>query len=118
LLVGAVVVSLVAWILEGRQGLPFEALVISAIVIANAVLGYAEEAKAEQAVAALQRMTATTAAVLRDGVQRRVPAEEIVPGDDLLVLATATPSPRLLGCCLPQTSKRPRPRSRARARRC
>jgi P-type Ca2+ transporter type 2C len=85
LLIAAVVVSLAAWVFEGARGVPFDALVVSAIVIANAVLGYAEEAKAEQAVAALQRMAATTAGVLRDGEQRRVPAEEVVPGDILLL---------------------------------
>ena len=67
LLLGAVVVSLVAWILEGAEGVPFEVVVISVIVLLNAVLGYVQEARAEQAVAALQRMTATTATVVRDG---------------------------------------------------
>jgi P-type Ca2+ transporter type 2C len=85
LLIAAVFVSLAAWVFEGARGVPFDALVVSAIVIANAILGYAEEAKAEQAVAALQRMAATTAGVLRDGEQRRVPAEEVVPGDILLL---------------------------------
>ncbi len=58
---------------------------IVVIVIANAVLGYVQEAKAEQAVAALQRMAASTAAVVRDGNTTRIPADELVPGD-LLVL--------------------------------
>ena len=63
LLLGAVVVSFVAWIFEGAHGLPFEALVVLGIVCANALLGYLEEAKAERAVAALQRLAATTASV-------------------------------------------------------
>lgn len=86
LLFGAIVVSLVAWVFEGAHGLPFDALVVIAIVLANAVLGYAEEAKAEQAVAALQRMTATMASTLRNAEQRRIPASELVPGD-ILILA-------------------------------
>jgi P-type Ca2+ transporter type 2C len=86
LLFGAVVVSLAAWVFEGAHGLPFEAIVVLVIVVANAVLGYAEEAKAEQAIAALQRMAATTASVLRDGKQQRIPASEVVPGD-ILILA-------------------------------
>jgi Ca2+-transporting ATPase len=86
LLFGAIAVSLAAWVFEGAHGWPFEALVVFAIVIANAVLGYAEEAKAEQAVAALQRMAATMASVVRDGEARHIPASEVVPGD-ILVLA-------------------------------
>ena len=61
LLLAAIVVSLVAWVLEGREAAPYDAIVIAAIVVANAVLGYVQEARAEQAVAALQRMAAATA---------------------------------------------------------
>jgi Ca2+-transporting ATPase len=85
LLLAAVVISVVAWALEGAQGVPFEAIVIAVIVVANAVLGFVQERKAEQAVAALQRMAAPTATLLRDGRQVRVPAEEIVPGDVLVL---------------------------------
>jgi len=85
LLGAAVAVSLVAWLVEGAEGFPFEAVVIVAIVVANAVLGYVQEARAEQAVAALQRMAAATATVIRDGQTRTVPAADIVPGDILLL---------------------------------
>jgi magnesium-transporting ATPase (P-type) len=85
LLLGAIVVSFAAWVFEGAHGWPFDALVVLVIVVANAVLGYAEEAKAEQAVAALQRMTATTASVLRDGKSGRIPSAQVVPGDLLLL---------------------------------
>jgi magnesium-transporting ATPase (P-type) len=86
LLLLAIVVSVVAWALEGATGLPTEAIVIAAIVIANAVLGFVQERSAEQAVAALQRMAAPEARVVRDGVERTVPAMDVVPGD-ILVLA-------------------------------
>lgn len=86
LLLGAVVVSLLAWLADGAEGVPWEVLVILGIVVANAVLGYVQEARAEQAVAALQRMAAATATVVRDGDEVEVPAEEVVPGD-VLVLA-------------------------------
>ena len=85
LLLAAVVVSLVAWVLEGAEAAPFDAIVIAAIVVANAVLGYVQEARAEQAVAALQRMAAATAGVVRDGREQRIPAAEVVPGDVLLL---------------------------------
>ena len=86
LLLAAVVVSLVAWILEGGEAAPYDAIVIAAIVVANAVLGYVQEARAEHAVAALQRMAAATAGVVRDGREERIPAAEVVPGD-ILTLA-------------------------------
>jgi magnesium-transporting ATPase (P-type) len=85
LLLAAIVISVVAWALEGAHGVPFEAIVILVIVVANAVLGFVQERKAEQAVAALQRMAAPASTVVRDGQQMRIPAEELVPGD-LLVL--------------------------------
>ncbi|HWD46885.1 MAG TPA: cation-transporting P-type ATPase, partial [Actinomycetota bacterium] len=85
LLLAAIAISVVAWALEGAQGAPFDAIVIAVIVIANAVLGFIQERKAEQAVAALQRMAAPAATLLRDGQQVRVPAEELVPGDILVL---------------------------------
>src|SRR5690349_7011395 len=51
LLLVAIAVSLAAWLFEGRGGAPVDAIVIAIIVLANAVLGYAQEAKAENAVA-------------------------------------------------------------------
>jgi Ca2+-transporting ATPase len=86
LLLAAVAISLVTWALEGATGVPFEAVVIAVILAANAVLGYVQEARAEQAVAALQRMAAATSTVVRDGEERRIPSADVVPGD-VLVLA-------------------------------
>lgn len=85
LLLAAVVVSLVAWWVEGRHGWPFDALVIVVIVLVNAVLGYVQEARAASAVAALTSLSSTTAGVVRDGRQLRVPVADLVVGD-LLVL--------------------------------
>ena len=85
LLLGAVVVSLIAWLLQRDEIVPYDAIVIAAILIANAVLGYVQEERAEHAVAALQRMAAATAGVVRDGRPERVPAAELVPGDILLL---------------------------------
>ncbi len=86
LLLGAIAVSLAVWLIERRGGWPVDAIVIAAIVVLNGVLGYAQEAKARNAVAALARMTAVTSAVLRDGRMQRVPSAQLVRGD-LLVLA-------------------------------
>ena len=85
LLLAAIAVALVAWMIDGRNGWPVDALVISAVVILNGILGFVQEAKAQDAVAALARMTAVTSAVLRDGQEARVPSAGLVQGD-LLVL--------------------------------
>ncbi len=85
LLLAAVGISLVAWWIEGHAQAPADAIVIALIVVANAALGYVQEARAQSAVAALARMTAVTSAVVRDGQIQRVPSAELVCGD-LLVL--------------------------------
>ncbi len=85
LLLVATAVSFVAWWIERESSVPYEALTILAIVILNGALGFVQERRAEQAVAALAAMAAPTARVLRDGEQRMVPTAELVPGDLLLL---------------------------------
>jgi len=85
LLLIAVVISLGLWVVEGAEGIPFEGLVILAIVLLNGVLGYVQEARAEQAVAALRAMSAADATVMRDGQRQSVPATQLVPGDVILI---------------------------------
>jgi P-type Ca2+ transporter type 2C len=85
LLLAATVVSLVAWWIEREAQIPYEALTILAIVVLNGVLGFVQESRAEQAVAALRAMSAPSARVLRDGERRMVPTAELVPGDALLL---------------------------------
>ncbi len=81
LLLVAIGIALVAWFVEGRAGWPIDAVVIAAIVFGNAVLGHVQEAKAQDAVAALSRMTAATSSVVRDGELVRVPSADLVVGD-------------------------------------
>jgi Ca2+-transporting ATPase len=85
LLLAAAAVALIAWLLESGEEGPYDAIVIAAIVLANGILGYVQEARAEQAVAALQRMSAATASVVRNGREERVPSVDVVPGDVLLL---------------------------------
>ncbi len=93
LLGAAAAIALLAWwfergheAAEGVAGWPLDAIVIAAVVAANAVMGWLQETKAAQAVAALAKLTTATSAVLRGGAVTRVPSAELVRGD-LLVLA-------------------------------
>ncbi len=64
-----------------------DAIVILAIVILNAILGYVQESKAENALAALKKMAVPVVRVRRDGHVREIPAAQLVPGDVLLLEA-------------------------------
>jgi len=64
-----------------------DASVILGVVLLNAVVGFIQEQRAEQALAALARLVRTEATVRRDGQRRRIPAEELVPGDIVLLQA-------------------------------
>lgn len=59
--------------------------VILAVVIANAVIGFIQEGRAEQAMAAIRKMIAPRATVLRDGKRRSIDGAEVVPGDIVLL---------------------------------
>ena len=94
LLLAATAISLIAWFIEranaapGTEGgeiLPFDAIVIVLILIVNAVLGYIQESKAEQAVEALSQMTAPQTNVLRDGRIIRINTVDVVPGDIIVL---------------------------------
>jgi Ca2+-transporting ATPase len=97
ILLVAVALSVVIGLVNHKPGagLPEEitdALVILAIVIAVVILGFIEEFRSEKALDALKRMAAPTATVLRDGVEKEIPARELVPGD-ILVLSTGDKTP-------------------------
>ncbi|MBM4141453.1 MAG: cation-transporting P-type ATPase [Nitrospira sp.] len=66
--------------------------VIFAVVILNAVIGFFQEYKAEESVRALKRMVVPKARVLRNGKEREINSEELVPGD-IVLLASGTRVP-------------------------
>ncbi|MGP1387206.1 MAG: cation-translocating P-type ATPase [Thainema sp.] len=72
LVAGAITLLLQDWIDAG---------VIFGVVLINAVVGYIQEAKAEQAMEALAKSIVTEATVIRQGKQQRIPADQLVPGD-------------------------------------
>jgi Ca2+-transporting ATPase len=85
LLLVAALVSAGLWLFERNPALPYEAMAIFAIVLLNALIGYLQQARAERAVAALRKMTAAHAKVVRDGERQSIPATELVPGDIIIV---------------------------------
>jgi Ca2+-transporting ATPase len=76
-----VIILLAATLISLALGETVDATVIFAIVIAISLLGFVQEYRAEKALEALKRMASLTATVLRGGVEREIPAREIVPGD-------------------------------------
>lgn len=85
LLIVAAAISLALWLYERNSALPYEAIAILAIVLLNAIMGYVQQSRAEQAVAALRTMSAARAHVVRDGERQGIAATEIVPGDVILI---------------------------------
>ncbi|MCC7460936.1 MAG: cation-translocating P-type ATPase [Gammaproteobacteria bacterium] len=80
ILIGAAIVS-------GLIGNLTDSLVIVAIVLLNATLGFAQEFRAERALAALKALAAPTATVLREDRLATVAASELVPGDVVAIEA-------------------------------
>jgi Ca2+-transporting ATPase len=76
-----VILLIVASVISALLGDYVEAAAIMAIVVLNAVLGIVQERRAEEALAALKKLAAPDAQVMRDGHRRSVPSFELVPGD-------------------------------------
>lgn len=85
LLLVATAVSAGLWLYERETALPYESLAIFAVVLLNAVMGYVQESRGESAVAALKKMSAAHARVLRDAELQSIEASEVVPGDIIIV---------------------------------
>lgn len=76
-----VILLIVASVISALLGDYVEAAAIMAIVVLNSVLGIVQEQRAEEALAALKKLAAPDAQVLRDGHRKHVPSYELVPGD-------------------------------------
>src|SRR5688572_4414899 len=89
ILLVAVVISVIEWVLQDPRetALPYEAIVIMAIVILNAMLGFIQESRAEKSVRALMALAAPETTVVRDGDRQRVATHDIVPGDIVMIEA-------------------------------
>ncbi|HCS17397.1 MAG TPA: carbonate dehydratase, partial [Erythrobacter sp.] len=80
-------VLLVAAAITSVLGHLIDTIVILAVVIVNAVIGLAQEGRAEQAMTKIQQMLAPHAAVIRDGKRLDISSEELVLGDLVLLEA-------------------------------
>ena len=80
-----VYVLLAAGFVKLMLGLWLDASIITGVVILNALLGFLQEGKAEQALESIRNMLSADARALRDGEARVVPAEDLVPGDIVLL---------------------------------
>lgn len=80
-----IITLLVAVFISGLLGETLDACVIAAIVILNAIVGYAEEAKAEAAIEELKKLSSPHAKVLRDGNIVKLTSSEVCGGDIILL---------------------------------
>ena len=78
-------ILMVAGVVTAWLGHWVDSGVIFGVVIVNAIIGFVQEGKAEKALEAIRSLLSPRATVLRDGRRRDVPAEELVPGDVVLL---------------------------------
>lgn len=78
---------IVAAIAASLLGHAIDAVVIMAVVLLNAIVGFVQEGKAEHALSAIQNLISPQARVVRDGQRQVINVEELVPGDIVILEA-------------------------------
>lgn len=86
----SIIILIIAAIVSGIVGISngegiTDTIIILIVVIANAIIGVTQEAKAEKSLEALQKLTDHASKVVRDGQITVIPAKELVPGDVVLL---------------------------------
>ena len=84
MLIVAAAISAITGTIQGESEWA-DVIIIMAVVIINSVLGVVQEAESEQALEALQEMSAAQSKVMRDGKLTHLPSAELVPGDIVLL---------------------------------
>ena len=98
LIIASIVSAGMAWY-EGSNDY-IDSIIIIAIVILNAIMGVLQEAKAEKSIESLKKMTPQKTKVIRDGQEKEINVEDVVPGD-IVILEAGNYIPadcRLLEC--------------------
>lgn len=86
ILIIASIISAVVSSIQGENDY-IDCIIIIAIVVLNAIMGVIQEAKAEKSIEALQEMTPPKAKVVREGIANEINAEDLVPGDIIILEA-------------------------------
>ncbi len=82
-----ILVLLAAAVISGLVGEPVDSIIIVVIVALNATLGFLQERRASKAMAALRQLSAPSARVRREGIIETISANDLVPGDIVLLEA-------------------------------
>lgn len=82
-----ILILIAATVVSFLMGEVMDAIVISAIVLINAIIGFVQQYRAEKSLEALKRMVSPTARVIRGGKEMKILASELVPGDMVLLEA-------------------------------
>ena len=92
-----IIILIIAAIISGGEGIT-DTIIILIVVIVNAIIGVAQENKAEKSLEALQKLSSHAAKVIRNGKIEVLPSKELVPGD-IVVLDTGDYVPADLRIC-------------------
>ena len=85
ILIAAAIISFAMSLMPNGEEHAVDAILITIILFANAIIGFFQEYKAERSILALKKLAAPHARVLRDGKEKKIKAELLVPGDIIIV---------------------------------